>query len=212
MDGLGNRLGVTDLSGQIAFIVYVAFAPIFDYASASHGRLPGGAGILERKGVFEGEGPLSPPETMLGRGFGVRFRSPLDRLRRASELIGVQQTFEFAGQIAQFDPTVLDRLDADRALDLAQEINGAPRAIFKRDEEVEQLRAEREQLAPAQAALAAAAEMAGGESADQLTETGIEGLENANALLEQLGLGAAPGAEAGQPLGPDLEPGLPQPV
>lgn len=169
-------------------------------------------GILERKGVFEGGGPLSPPDSLLGRGFGVRFRAPLDRLRRAGELLGVQQTFAFAGQIAQFDPTVLDRLDTDKALDLAQEINGAPRVIFRRDEEVEQLRAERDELAPAQAALAAAAEMAGGEGTGQLTETGIEGVENANAILEQLGLGAAGGTEAGPPLGPDADPGLPQPV
>ena len=90
-------------------------------------------GILERRGVFEGDGPLSPPMSLLGRGFGVRFRAPLDRLRRAGELLGVQQTFEFASQIAQFDPTVLDRLDTDKALDLAQEINGAPRAIFRRE-------------------------------------------------------------------------------
>jgi hypothetical protein len=93
---------------------------------------------------------------MLGRGFGVRFRSPLDRLRRANELIAVQQTFEFAGQIARFDPTVLDRLDTERVFDLAHEINGAQWAIFKRDEDVEQLRAERDELAPAQVEFAAA--------------------------------------------------------
>lgn len=163
-------------------------------------------GILQRKGVFEQDSPLAPPETMLGRGFGVRFRSPLDRLRRSGELVGVQQTLDFAGQIAQFDPTVLDRLDTDKALDLAQEITGAPRAIFRRDEEVEQMREERDEVAPAQAALAAIAEMANGAGDTIPTE------ETANELLDQLGLGAAGGDAAGQPLGLDPDASLPQPV
>lgn len=163
-------------------------------------------GILERKGVFEGESPLRPPDTLAGRGFGVRFRSPLDRLRRANELIGIQQTIEFAGQIAQFDATVLDRIDADKALDLAQEITGAPRSIFKRDEEVEELRAEREQLESAQGLLQGA-----GASTDTIQDiTANE--EIGNDILDQLGLTDASGLEAGAPGEPVSDPSLPQPV
>jgi len=163
-------------------------------------------GILGRKGVFEPGTPLEPPDTMSGRSFGVRFRAPLDRLRRSNELVGVQRTFEFAGQIAQFDPTVLDRLDTDRALDLAQEINGAPRAIFKRDEEVADLRAEREQMAQAQTIVA---------GADQLAEAAnnaLPALENSNEILEQFGVANAAGAAAGQPVSAAADPGLPEPV
>ena len=163
-------------------------------------------GILSRKGVFEGESPLAPPEELGGASFGVRFQSPLDRLRRANELIGVQRTYEFAGQIAQFDPSVLDRLDVDRALDLAQEINGAPRAIFRRDEEVAELRGARDQAAQAQGLIA---------GADQLAETAnkaIPALRDGNDLLDQFGLADAFGAEAGSAGDADLDPSLPEPV
>ena len=163
-------------------------------------------GILERKGVFEGEGPLALPETLLGRGFGVRFRSPLDRLRRANELVGVQRTLDFAGQIAQFDPTVLDRIDTDRALDLAQEINGAPRAMFKSEEEVEEIRAERDQLAQAETLLGSAGEIA---AAAQTMDPTMEG---ANELLDQLGLSDATGAQTPLAGGAAPDEGLPQPV
>ena len=146
------------------------------------------------------------PQELGGASFGVRFQSPLDRLRRANELIGVQRTYEFAGQIAQFDPSVLDRLDVDRALDLAQEINGAPRAIFRRDEEVAELRGAREDAAQAQGLIA---------GADQLAETAnkaIPALRDSNDLLDEFGLADAFRPEAGRAGGADPDPGLPEPV
>lgn len=163
-------------------------------------------GILERKGVFAGEGPLKSPESLIGRGFGVRFRSPLDRLRRANELLGVQRTLEFAGQMAQFDPTVLDRIDTDRALDLAQEINGAPRAMFKTDDEVEEIRQERDQLAQAEALLSGAGGIAAAAEPQDPT------MEGTNELLDQLGLGDAAGQETAGARRPAPDAGLPQPV
>jgi len=114
--------------------------------------------------------------------------------------------FEFAGQIAQFDPTVLDRLDTDKALDLAQEINGAPRAIFRRDEEVALIRRAREQQALEQTVLAAA---------DQLAETAnkaIPALEKTRDFLDKRGAKDADRAETGEAGGTAAEPGLPEPV
>lgn len=111
--------------------------------------------ILARKGAFESGSPLEPPESLQGESFGTRFTAPIDRLRRGNELVGIQRTYEFAGQIAGFDPTVLDRLDADKALEHAQQINGAPRDIFKTDDEVEAARAAREQQEAQARALAA---------------------------------------------------------
>ena len=94
-------------------------------------------------------------------------------------------------------------LDINRALDLAQEINGAPRAIFRRDEEVAELRGARDQAAQAQGLIA---------GADQLAETAnkaIPALRDSNDLLDQFGL---VGAKAGSAGGADLDPSLPEPV
>lgn len=151
-------------------------------------------GILERKGVFEGDSPLSPPASLSGRGFGVRFRSPLDRLRRANELLGIQQTLEFAGQLAQIDPAVLDRIDADRALDMAQEITGAPIMVMRSDEDVSELRRAR------------------AEAADELTTATETNLENANDDLDEPVLADAEGLGEGGAGAPVADPGLPEPV
>ncbi len=107
-------------------------------------------GILQRKGHFAPPSALVPPETMLNRSFAAKFTSPLDRLRRSNELVGVQQTLEIAARIGQVDPSVYDNLDGDEALRLAADINGAPRRILRRVEERDELRQGREQLAQAQ--------------------------------------------------------------
>ena len=91
----------------------------------------------------------------------------------------------------------------ERALTLTQEINGAPRAIFRRDDKVAELRAGRDQAAQAQGLIV---------GADQLAETAnkaIPALRDGNDLLDQFGL---VGAEAGSAGDADLDPSLPEPV
>ncbi len=107
-------------------------------------------GILQRKGYLAPPSNLAPPDSMVNRSFGAHFSSPLDRLRRSNELVGVQQTLEIAARIGQVDPSVYDNLDGDEALRLAADINGAPRKILRRVEERDELRQGREQLAQAQ--------------------------------------------------------------
>lgn len=139
-------------------------------------------GILVRKGAFESGAALEAPESLQGEAFGARFTAPIDRLRRANELVGIQRTYEFAAQIAQLDQTILDRLDADKALEHAQQINGAPRDIFNTDEEVEQLRQERAQ-AEAQAAQIEAARAAG-EAGNEAVPALRDGADLLNQFLE----------------------------
>jgi hypothetical protein len=118
-------------------------------------------GILQRKGYFEADSGLAPPESLVGRPFGARFTSPLDRLRRANELLGVERTLEMAVAIGQVDPSVYDNLDGDEALRLAADITGAPRRILRREAERDQVRQAREQMAQAEAAAGLAQQFAG---------------------------------------------------
>ena len=91
-------------------------------------------GILERLGAFMPGSPLEPPESLAGRNVGTRFSSPLDRARRYGEVQAAQQVWALAAEIAEADPSVIDKLDADATLDLAQEVLGAPRRIFVGDD------------------------------------------------------------------------------
>lgn len=101
-------------------------------------------GILGRKRAFDDESPLAMPESMANRDVSPTFTSPLDRLRRMGELVGMQQLIQFVGLLAQAKPDIVERLDPDEMLETAQEILGAP---------VKSLR-DREAAAPARDQLA----------------------------------------------------------
>jgi len=112
--------------------------------------------ILEGKGAWRPGATLEPPSSIMGRNVKSKFNSPLDRMRRAGELIGIQRTLETVGPLAQADPTILDNFDMDEITKLAQEINGAPKKILRKPEEIQAIRDQRSQQMQAQQALAAA--------------------------------------------------------
>jgi hypothetical protein len=91
--------------------------------------------ILGRKGAFDAGSPLEMPDSLGDREVSPIFTSPLDRLRRMSELIGMQRLVEFATMLAGGDPQkageIMARFDIDEMLERAQEILGAPAASLK---------------------------------------------------------------------------------
>lgn len=117
--------------------------------------------IIARKGAFEAGSPLAPPSSLVGKNVGVKFTGPLARLRRVQELQGVDTVLAIAGSMAQYDPRVLDRIDSDETLEISREIGGAPRKMFRTDEEVATIREQQAQQLEQQAALQAAEQMAG---------------------------------------------------
>lgn len=87
-------------------------------------------GILGRKRAFEAGSPLEMPDSLADRNVSPIFNSPLDRLRRMGELVGIQRLAEFAIMLAGGDPQrgadIMARFDIDEMLERAQEILGAP--------------------------------------------------------------------------------------
>lgn len=107
-------------------------------------------GVIERKGAFARDAALEPPQSLAGRSYGVRFTSPLDRMRRQSEAIGAQRTLELALPLAQLDPSIMDNFDLDAMIELARDTNGAPMKIMKLKEERDAAREQRAQMQAAQ--------------------------------------------------------------
>jgi len=124
--------------------------------------------ILEGKGAWQPGAVLEPPSSLSGRNVKSKFNSPLDRMRRSGELVGIQRTFEAIAPIAQIDPSVMDQFDTDEIVKLAQEINGAPKKILRKPEDVAAIRQQRDQQQQAQQALAAAQQA--GQAATGLTK------------------------------------------
>lgn len=103
--------------------------------------------ILESKGVFRPGAALGAPQSLEGREIGVAFTGPLDKMRRAGEIVGMQRVLELAGMMARMGhPEALERFDMNEMLDIAQDVHGAPRSIFRPAAEVEQDRAKADNL------------------------------------------------------------------
>jgi hypothetical protein len=102
--------------------------------------------ILEARGVFRPGRPLAVPAALQGREIGVTFTGPLDKMRRAGEVVGMQRVLELAGTMAQMGkPEILERFDLDEMLDIAQDVHGAPQSIFRPQQDLARAEAGRKQ-------------------------------------------------------------------
>lgn len=165
-------------------------------------------GILERKGIFRPGQAFEPPPSLAQRsgGFsiGVKFASPLDRLRRANEGIGIMRMLDAITPLAKVKQTVLDLIDEDQVVREVREIFGAPASVIaseqllaSRRQQTQQKTSTAESLMAGQAAadIAKAGSIAGrniGETATQAPQiadavrqildqlqTGMQGSPNA---------------------------------
>lgn len=96
---------------------------------AQHGHLPDMPdAMVEAEGEYE-----------------IVYDSPMSRMQRAEELVGVQRTMELLTPFAQIDPSVMDVFNPDALAQLTAEVSGVPMPILRDPEEIEAIRQQRQQ-------------------------------------------------------------------
>lgn len=144
--------------------------------------------ILDRSGVF----PDIPEELqdIVGEEFRIEYISPLAQAQKMSGLTSIEQGIGFIGQAAQFDQTVLDKVNLTEAVANYLAQVGVPAAMIRSDEEVEQIQKQRQEAQAAaeaqaqqQAAIAQAPDLAA--AAKNATEAANDGNP---AMQEWLGM------------------------
>ena len=93
-------------------------------------------GILARRGRL----PKPPDELLANPEYEIDCISQLAQAQRRSELNSLISGLTLVGQMANFSPTVTDKLDPDKVIDEAWAIIGAPDRVLRDDGEVQQLR------------------------------------------------------------------------
>jgi len=142
--------------------------------------------ILSQKDAFNPRSPLAVPQKMQGKKLTTKFASPLERLRRSQELIGIQQTVGIAASLFQADQSVMDNLDSDEIIRVSREITGAPAKILRHRDEVEQIREQRAQ----QQQLAAAQQVADvAKTGAEAAAAGVPAVQGLSDILAQYGAG-----------------------
>lgn len=93
---------------------------------------------------------LSPPDALAGRELKIKYVSSLHvEQQSATRLGGLQKLLEFAGGVAQFMPEALDKIDADKVIDVAA-ASLVEHGVVRDQKDVDEMRMQRAQ---AQAAM-----------------------------------------------------------
>lgn len=136
--------------------------------------------IMQDKGLL----PPPPPE-LAGSDLRIEYISVLAQAQKAVSTSGVERFAGFVGNLAAVKPEVLDKFDADQAVDEYADALGVSPRIVRSDEDVAKLRAGRAQQE--QAAQAAQMAQVAVQGAETLSHTDTRG---DNALTRMLGMSA----------------------
>lgn len=133
-----------------------------------------------------------PPPELEDSELKIEYTSMLAQAQKAIATGGIERGFAFVGQLAAIKPDVLDKIDADEAVDRYFDYLGVEPNLVVPDEEVAKTRdarAQKQQQAEQMemAATAAPAAKAGAEAASVMA--GAMNNPNGGALLQQLGIG-----------------------
>jgi len=107
--------------------------------------------MIEREfDLLAWQGLIPPPPQALveaGAEYHVEYDAPLNRAMRADEAAGTMRTFQWASEIAATtqDPSVMDYFDTDAIIPELMMINGAPFRFMRDPQQVQQIRAARQQ-------------------------------------------------------------------
>jgi len=88
-----------------------------------------------------------PPDIIKDKDLVIEYVSPLARAQRAAEAGGITNLLAVIGDMSQYTQSVLDKIDEDEVVDILADVYGTPPTVIRSDDEVEQIRAQRQQAA-----------------------------------------------------------------
>lgn len=139
-------------------------------------------GIMQRNGHLP-----EPPEEIQGIELRVEYVSVMAQAQKLVGVGAIERISSFVGNLAGADPTVLDKLDLDQAIDQYGQAVSAPPDIIRSDDAVQAIREQRAQQQQAQQMAEAAQQ--GAQGAKLLSETDTSTENGLTALMRQMGIG-----------------------
>jgi hypothetical protein len=139
-------------------------------------------GIMLRNGHLP-----PPPEEIQESELRVEYVSVMAQAQKLVGVGAIERISSYVGNLAGADPTVLDKLDLDQAIDQYGQAVSAPPDIIRSDDAVQQIREQRAQQQQAQQAAEAAQQ--GAQGAKLLSETDTSTENGLTALMRQMGIG-----------------------
>lgn len=124
-----------------------------------------------------------PPPELEGSDLKVEYISIMAQAQKLVGLSGVERFAGFAGQIAQMNPAVLDKINAEQMIDVYADITSVPPSLVRTDDEVDAMRAQRAEEQAAQQEIEMVPQAA--KAMKDLSQTNVQG-DNALAQLQAM--------------------------
>lgn len=145
--------------------------------------------ILDRAGILPQPEDAELALALSNEEVTIEYISPLAQAQKMAGMTNIEQAIAFAGQLAQFDQSVLDKVDFAKTIDSYFDMVGAPASIKRTEEEYEAIQQQKAQAMAEekqQAQMAQAVQMAApaAQAAKNITEAANDGNP---ALQEWLG-------------------------
>lgn len=126
-----------------------------------------------------------PPPELQGMDLKVEYISIMAQAQKLLGIAGIERFTGFVGQVAAFDPSILDKFNAEQAVDIYADITSIPPNLVRTDEQVAAIKEQRAQ-AQAQAQQAEQAAMAV-QGAKSLSETSVGDQNALEMMIESSG-------------------------
>ena len=144
--------------------------------------------------MYRAEALLKEPDTVEGTQMDIEYVGPLARSQRMEEGVAIERLYQMLGQVAQFDPSVMDNINHDSAVRLRAELLGVPKSILRDADEIEEGRQARaaQQQAQQEAEMAqqqAAATNQESQAAQNMADPAVQDMMQQSA--EEMGMGDA---------------------
>lgn len=110
-----------------------------------------------------------PPEELDGVPLKIDYISMMARAQQSQDILGIQDTAAYVGSLASINPDVVDKFNFDQSVDEFGELRGLPQGVIRSDDEVGELRGQRQQQQ--QQAMAMEQGMQAAQGAKVLSET-----------------------------------------
>lgn len=145
--------------------------------------------ILDRAGILPQPEDAELALALSNEEVTIEYISPLAQAQKMAGMTNIEQAIAFTGQLAQFDQSVLDKIDFAKTIDSYFDMVGAPASIKRTEEEYEAIQQQKAQAmaeAKQQEQMAQAVQMAApaAQAAKNITEAANDGNP---ALQEWLG-------------------------
>ena len=138
--------------------------------------------IMLNQGLIE-----RPPEEFQGQKLKIEYVSVMAQAQKIASLAGIDRVSRYTGEVSSFAPDVLDKIDTDKLIEEYADVVGVTPKIMRSEDDVEAIRASREQAQQQQAMAESMAQQA--QTAKALSETDMDKNSGLNQLLQQANAG-----------------------